>query len=87
MLATISPAYTNFEETVSTLKYASRAKYITNVPVINRDPKDALILQYENEIQRLRGMLKDLQKDEKPEISQLKQENEKLTKLAEDQKK
>ena len=44
MLATISPAYSNFEETVSTLKYASRAKYITNVPIINRDPKDALIL-------------------------------------------
>ena len=33
---------------MSTLKYASRAKYITNVPIINRDPKDALLLEYEN---------------------------------------
>lgn len=46
MVATISPAFYNYEETVSTLKYASRAKYITNEPVINRDPKDALILEY-----------------------------------------
>ncbi len=44
MLATISPSFYNYDETVSTLKYASRAKYITNVPIINRDPKDALIL-------------------------------------------
>lgn len=44
MLATVSPAFSNYDETVSTLKYASRAKYITNVPIINRDPKDALIL-------------------------------------------
>lgn len=44
ILATISPSFQNYDETVSTLKYASRAKYITNVPIINRDPKDALIL-------------------------------------------
>jgi kinesin family protein 3/17 len=44
MIATISPSYYNYEETISTLKYASRAKYITNVPIINRDPKDALLL-------------------------------------------
>ena len=44
MIATISPHISNFDETVSTLKYASRAKYITNAPVINLDPKDALLL-------------------------------------------
>ena len=48
MIATISSSYYNFDETLSTLKYASRAKYITNVPIINRDPKDTLLLEYEN---------------------------------------
>ena len=48
------------------MKYASRAKYITNVPIINRDPKDALILEYENEIKRLRGLLKEIQSGKKP---------------------
>ena len=48
MIATVSPLFGNFDETVSTLKYASRAKYITNAPIINRDPKDALLLEYEN---------------------------------------
>ena len=66
MLATISPSFLNYDETLSTLKYASRAKYITNVPIINRDPKDALILEYENEIKRLRGLLKEIQSGKKP---------------------
>jgi hypothetical protein len=61
MIATISPSYYNYEETLSTLKYASRAKYITNVPIINRDPKDALLLQYETEIKKLRCQLKEIQ--------------------------
>lgn len=43
MMATVSPSSLNYEETVSTLKYASRAKYVTNVPIINLDPKDALL--------------------------------------------
>jgi kinesin family protein 3/17 len=47
MIATISPLMSNFEETLSTLKYASKAKYITNAPIINQDPKDALLLEYE----------------------------------------
>lgn len=47
MIATVSPSYYNFEETISTLKYASRAKYVTNVPIINEDPKDALLKEYE----------------------------------------
>jgi kinesin family protein 3/17 len=47
MIATVSPSSYNYEETISTLKYASRAKYITNVPIINLDPKDALLKEYE----------------------------------------
>lgn len=43
MIANIGPADYNFEESVSTLRYASRAKFITNKPHINEDPKDAMI--------------------------------------------
>ena len=50
MIAAISPADYNYEETLSTLRYASRAKAIKNKPKVNEDPKDALLKQYENEI-------------------------------------
>lgn len=35
MIAAISPASDNYEETLSTLRYASRAKFIQNKPIIN----------------------------------------------------
>lgn len=57
MIAAISPADYNFEETLSTLRYASRAKCIKNKPRINEDPKDALLKQYEEEIRKLREAL------------------------------
>lgn len=43
MIAAISPANYNYEETLSTLRYASRAKFIQNKPKINEDPKDAML--------------------------------------------
>ena len=46
MVANISPASHNFEETLSTLRYAHRAKNIKNKPVINADEKDLMIKQY-----------------------------------------
>jgi len=57
MIAAISPADYNYEETLSTLRYASRAKAIKNKPKVNEDPKDALLKQYENEIMKLKQML------------------------------
>jgi len=57
MMAAISPADYNLEETLSTLRYASRAKSIKNKPRVNEDPKDALLKQYEDEIKRLKDML------------------------------
>ena len=41
MFTNVSPASFNYEETVGTLRYASRAKVIKNAPNINEDPKDA----------------------------------------------
>ena len=57
MIAALSPADYNFDETLSTLRYASRAKKIINKATINEDPKDALLKQYEDEITQLRKML------------------------------
>lgn len=54
MMAAISPADYNYDETLSTLRYANRAKSIKNKPVINEDPKDALLRQYKEEIERLK---------------------------------
>lgn len=38
MVATVSPSSDNYEETLSTLRYADRAKRIVNHAVINEDP-------------------------------------------------
>lgn len=57
MVAAISPADYNYDETMSTLRYANRAKNIKNKPRINEDPKDAMLRQYKEEIERLKSML------------------------------
>lgn len=57
MIAAVSPADYNYEETLSTLRYASRAKAIKNKPKVNEDPKDAMLKQYEEEIKALKEML------------------------------
>ncbi|XP_014205799.1 kinesin-like protein Klp61F isoform X2 [Copidosoma floridanum] len=55
IIATISPACINIEETLSTLDYAHRAKNITNRPEINQKlSKKALLKEYTEEIERLR---------------------------------
>ncbi|CAG7722936.1 unnamed protein product, partial [Allacma fusca] len=57
MVACVSPADNNYDETLSTLRYANRAKNIKNKPRINQDPKDALLKQYQEEIMTLKQML------------------------------
>jgi hypothetical protein len=54
MIAAISPANYNYDETLGTLRYASRAKNIVNKPKINEDPKDALLKEYMDEINKLK---------------------------------
>lgn len=61
MIAALSPADYNYDETLSTLRYAARAKNIKNKPKINEDPKDALLREYEEEIQKLKEALKLMQ--------------------------
>ena len=57
MVACLSPADNNYEETVSTLRYASRAKSIKNKPKINEDPKDSMLREYQSEIEKIKSML------------------------------
>ena len=57
MVACVSPADNNYDETLSTLRYANRAKNIKNKPKINEDPKDALLREYSDEIARLKALL------------------------------
>ena len=57
MVACLSPADNNYDETLSTLRYANRAKNIKNKPKINEDPKDAMLREYQSEIQKLKQLL------------------------------
>ncbi|KAJ8045153.1 Kinesin-like protein KIF16B [Holothuria leucospilota] len=60
MVATISPADVNYGETLSTLRYANRAKDIINKPTINEDPNIKLIRELRAEITRLKKRLGDM---------------------------
>ena len=57
MIANIGPADYNIEETLTTLRYADRAKNIKNAPKVNEDPKDAMIKKYKEELERLKEAL------------------------------
>ncbi|XP_054273348.1 kinesin-like protein KIF3A [Macrosteles quadrilineatus] len=59
MVAAVGPANYNYDETISTLRYANRAKNICNRARINEDPKDALLRQLQLEIEVLRQQLED----------------------------
>ena len=60
MCANAGPADYNYDESLSTLRYANRAKNIKNRPVINEDPKDAMLREYQDEISRLRKQLSQM---------------------------
>uniref|UniRef100_A0A915PGM1 Kinesin-like protein n=1 Tax=Setaria digitata TaxID=48799 RepID=A0A915PGM1_9BILA len=77
MLACISPSSDNYDETLSTLRYANRAKNIKNKPKINEDPKDALLREYQEEIQRLKAMIQGNSNVQSKQI-QLDEEREQL---------
>lgn len=57
MIATVSPADVNYGETLSTLRYANRAKNIINKPTINEDGNVRLIRELRAEIARLKALL------------------------------
>lgn len=72
MFANIGPAEYNYDETLSTLRYANRAKNIKNNARINEDPKDTLMKKYQQEIEELRRRLEqgdDIESEEDGEES------------------
>ncbi|KAK6738958.1 hypothetical protein RB195_020820 [Necator americanus] len=59
MIAALSPADINFDETLSTLRYADRAKQIVCQAVVNEDPNAKLIRELKEEVNKLRGILEE----------------------------
>ncbi|KAJ7007188.1 hypothetical protein NC653_006287 [Populus alba x Populus x berolinensis] len=57
MIACISPADINAEETLNTLKYANRARNIQNKPVVNRDPMSSEMLKMRQQLEYLQAEL------------------------------
>ncbi|PHT30460.1 Kinesin-like protein FRA1 [Capsicum baccatum] len=57
MIACISPADINAEETLNTLKYANRARNIQNKPVVNRDPVSSEMLKMRQQLECLQAEL------------------------------
>ncbi|XP_009888673.1 PREDICTED: kinesin-like protein KIF3C [Charadrius vociferus] len=57
MVATLGPASHSYDESLSTLRFANRAKNIKNKPRVNEDPKDTLLREFQEEIVRLKAQL------------------------------
>ncbi|KTG39858.1 hypothetical protein cypCar_00022510, partial [Cyprinus carpio] len=78
MVATLGPASYNYEETLTTLRYANRAKNIKNKPRVNEDPKDALLREFQEEIARLKAQL-----DKRGMLTKRKRRSRRLRKTGE----
>uniref|UniRef100_A0A8C6LWC5 Kinesin family member 13B n=1 Tax=Nothobranchius furzeri TaxID=105023 RepID=A0A8C6LWC5_NOTFU len=78
MVATISPAADNYDETLSTLRYADRAKSIVNHAVVNEDPNARIIRELREEVEKLREQLTEAESMKAPELKERLEESEKL---------
>ena len=98
MICALSPASINYEETLSTLRYADRAKKIQNKAVINESEHDKMVRLLKEENQNLKKMLESLQKklsgqggvmgeDDKKAFLELKEEYEANQKMMGDMQK
>lgn len=61
MICALSPASTNYEETLNTLRYAERAKKVQNVAVINESEQDKMIRELKTENENLKNFMKNMQ--------------------------
>lgn len=80
MVATVSPALNNASETLSTLRYADRAKLIVTRAFINETPQDKCIRELKEEVARLRDHIKSLEKSSTSNTSQETTQNVSLMK-------
>ncbi|XP_036279417.1 kinesin-like protein KIF13B isoform X2 [Pipistrellus kuhlii] len=78
MVATVSPAADNYDETLSTLRYADRAKHIVNHAVVNEDPNARIIRDLREEVEKLREQLTKAEAMKSPELKERLEESEKL---------
>uniref|UniRef100_A0A1A8U6M7 Kinesin family member 13A n=2 Tax=Nothobranchius TaxID=28779 RepID=A0A1A8U6M7_NOTFU len=78
MIATVSPAADNYEETLSTLRYADRAKRIINHAMVNEDPNARIIRELREEVEKLKVQLSQAEAMKAPELKEKLQESEKL---------
>ncbi|XP_067856536.1 kinesin-like protein KIF3B isoform X2 [Heptranchias perlo] len=84
MVANIGPASYNCEETLTTLRYANRAKNIKNKPRVNEDPKDALLREFQEEIARLKAQLEKRGVDKRKKKNRRRQGGEGEEEIEED---
>ncbi|XP_068457502.1 kinesin family member 4 isoform X2 [Clinocottus analis] len=82
MIACVSPADSNMEETINTLRYADRARKIKNKPVLNVDPRVAETNRLRQQVQELQVMLLHARGGVAPVLSG-PESTEKVTKLLE----
>lgn len=80
MVANLGPASYNYDESLTTLRYANRAKNIKNKPRINEDPKDALLREFQLEIARLKAQINQ------KSVVKTKKKKRKVKKTAEQKK-
>ncbi|XP_073505051.1 uncharacterized protein [Phyllobates terribilis] len=78
MLATISPASINYQETLSTLKYADNAKCIVNKPRVNEDLNARTIAELAKEVKALREQLQQAESKHKEDLQARLNESETL---------
>lgn len=83
MLATITPANNHVEETLATLRYACQARSIVNRARINENPHDRLIRELRAEVERLRALRKDYERNTSSSIIHLDDESQELEELRE----
>ena len=55
MIACVSPVLADLDESLNTIKYATRARKISNTPIINKDPQSAIIAQLKQQVFKLSG--------------------------------
>jgi len=93
MIACVSPADSNLEETMSTLRYADRARKIKNKPIVNKDPRNEELVRLRNQVQQLQmaligsggsigqgsGKSEQISQEMEEENDRLKDENDKIS--------
>jgi hypothetical protein len=74
MIACVSPADSNMEETLNTLRYADRARKIKNKPVFNVDPQAAELASLRQQVQDVK-----LNEFEKSNVEQAQEQNQDIS--------